>query len=420
MSSEFEKNLNEYAEVIVKVGLNLQPGQRLLIGAPAFDILGVSIELVPLIRLIVKKAYQIGARFVDVMWEDDQLSLIRFKHAPRDSFKEFPSWRTDEVSKSAKAGDAILWVTSWNSELLDSQDPNLFSVFFDICLSHYKPLLDLRHKNVMNHTIVAPPILGWADKLYPNLSQNERIEKLWDIVFEICRVKQQDPISAWRIHLNTLRSRCNYLNQKQFKALKFIAPGTNLTIGLPKGHIWRSGGFKTQNGIEYVGNIPTEEIFTIPHKDKTEGVVVATKPLPAEVMIEDISLTFSKGRVIKATAKKGEKFLQKMIKRDDGASFLGEVALVPHSSPISKTGMTFYQPLYDENASCHLAFGQCLRFCIKDGESMTDEELLDTGCNISGIHLDFMIGSEEMRVDGILENGEIEAILRNGEWAFDF
>ena len=419
MSSEFEKNLDKYAEVIVKVGLNLQPGQRLLIGAPAFEILGVHIELAPLIRLIVKKAYQIGVKFVDVMWEDDQLRLIRFKHAPRDSFKEFPSWRSDEASRIAKASDAILWVISWDSELLDSQDPNLFSKFFDICLSHYKPLLDLRHKNSMNHTLIAPPISGWADKIFPNISPTERLDKLWDVIFDICRVKEKDPIAAWRTHINTLRSRCNYLNQKQYKVLQFIAPGTNLTIGLPKGHIWSSGGFKTQNGIEYVANIPTEEIFTIPHKDKTEGVVLGTKPLPAEVMIEDISLTFSKGRVIKATAKKGEKFLKKILERDDGASFLGEVALVPHSSPISKTGKIFYRLLYDENASCHLALGQSVRMCIKNGEIMSDEQLLAAGCNISGIHLDFMIGSGEMNVDGILENGEIEAILRNGEWAFD-
>lgn len=210
----------------------------MLIGAPCIGILGVPIELASLIRLIVKKSYQIGARFIDVMWEDDQLRLIRFKHAPRDSFKEFPSWRTDEVSKSAKAGDAILWVISWNSELLDSQDPNLISNFFDICLSHYKPLLDLRHKNLMNYTLIAPPISGWAEKVFPNISPSERLDKLWDVIFDICRVKEKDPIAAWEDHIKQLDARCNYLNQKQFKALKFIAPGTDLTIGLPKGHIW--------------------------------------------------------------------------------------------------------------------------------------------------------------------------------------
>ena len=418
--SEFEQNLEKYAEVILRVGLNLQPGQRLLIGAPFIDILGVPIELYPLIRIITKKAYQIGVKFVDVMWEDDQLRLIRFKHAPRDSFKEFPSWRSDEASKTAKAGDAILWVVSWNSELLDSQDPTLISNFVDICWSYYKLLLDLRHKNLMNHTLIAPPISGWAEKVFSNISPIERMEKLWDVIFNICRVKEKDPIAAWEKHIKQLVGRCTYLNHKQYKALKFIAPGTDLTIGLPKGYIWRGGGLKAQNGINYIGNLPIEEIFTVPHKEKTEGVVVATKPLPGDKgMIEDFSLTFSKGRVIKATAKKGEDFLCRNLERDDGSSFLGEVALVPHSSPISKTGMIFYQTLYDENASCHLALGQCIRFCIKDGETMTDEELLASGCNVSGIHVDFMIGSGEMRVDGILENGEIEVILRNGEWAFN-
>ena len=419
MTSDFERNLEKYAEVIVKIGLNLQPGQRLLIGPPLIDIHGVPIELTPLIREITKKAYQIGARFVDVMWEDDQLRLIRFQHAPHDSFKEFPNWRTDEASKIALAGDAILWIASWNSELLDSQDPELITKFFDECLLKYKLLLDLRHKNVMNHTIVAAPIVGWADKLFPDLSQNERTKKLWDVIFEICRVKQEDPISAWRYHINQLRSRCNFLNQKHYKALKFVGPGTDLTTSLPKGHIWRSGGFKTQSGIEYVGNIPTEEVFTIPHKDKIEGVVTATKPLFAESMIENFSLTFSKGQVIKATAKKGEKVLKNLLKKDNGARYLGEVALVPHSSPISKTGMIFYRALFDENASCHLALGQCLRMCIVEGEKVSEDELLALGGNVSNIHSDFMIGSDKMNVDGILDDGTTESIMRNGEWVFN-
>lgn len=418
MTLDFERNLEKYAEVVVKVALNLQPGQRLLIGAPTVGILGVPLELAPLIRLITAKAYQIGARFVDVMWEDDQLQPIRFQHAPPDSFDEFPYWRSDEAINIAEAGDAILWVVSFDPNLLNEQDPKLINKFFDACRKHYKPLLDLRHKLVMNHTLIAPPLSGWADKLFADFPPNERIEKLWDKMFDICLVKQKDPVSDWSNHLNQLRSRCNYLNRKQYKALKFKAPGTDLMIGLPKGYVWKGGGLKTQNGIDFVGNFPTEEIFTIPDKNKTEGIVTATKPVVDADIIEELCLTFSKGRVIKASAKKGEEILRQYLENHDGARFLGEVALVPHSSPISQSGLLFYNDLIDENASCHLALGQCLRMCIKEGEIMSDDELLALGGNISSVHGDFMIGSDKMDVDGILEDETTEPIMRNGEWAY--
>jgi len=418
MALDFEKNLEKYAEVVVKVALNLQPGQRLLIGPPSIGVLGVPLELAPLIRLITAKAYQIGARFVDVMWEDDQLKPIRFQHAPLDSFDEFPYWRSDKAINIAEAGDAILWVVSFNPNLLNGQDLKLVNKFFNACWKHYKPLLDLRHKNVMNYTLITPPLSGWADKIFANIPPDEQIKKLWDIMFDICLVKQIDPVSAWTNHLDRLRSRCNYLNRKQYKALTFKAPGTDLMIGLPKGYIWKSGGLKTQNGIDYVGNFPTMEIFTIPDKNKTEGIVTATKPLVKAVIIEDLCLTFSKGRVIEVSAKKGEEVLHNMFEKYDGARFLGEVALVPHSSPVSQSGLLFYNPLIDENASCHLALGQCLRMCIKEGETMSDDELLALGGNVSSIHSDFMIGSDKMDVDGILEGGTAEPIMRNGEWVF--
>ena len=416
MTSDFERNLERYAEVVLKVVINLQPGQRLLIGAPSFGILGVPLELAPLIRVIAKKAYQMGARFVDVMWEDDKIDLIRFQHASKDSFEVYPTWRVEEAIKLAKSGDAILFVNCFDPDLLDGIDINLISKAGVVRMKYYKPLLDLRYQNAMNYTIIAPPISGWADKLFPNIAQNERIERLWETMFGICRVKQQDPISAWRKHINQLQSKCNYLNQKQYNALKLKAPGTDLMVGLVKGHIWKSGGFKAQNGINFVANFPTEEIFTVPHKDKTDGTVIQTKP---NNVIEDLKLTFSSGKVVQTTVRKGEEYLHKFLETDEGATRLGEVALVPHSSPISQSGLLFYNTLIDENASCHLALGQCLRMCIKDGEEMTDDELLDAGGNTSGIHFDFMIGSVKMNVDGILEDGMAEPIMRNGEWAFE-
>jgi len=389
-----------------------------LIGAPGPPLYGTPIELLPLIRLVTAKAYQIGARFVDVMWEDELLHHIRFRHASQDSFEEFPSWRSDEAIKIVKTGDAIIIIASENPNLLNGYDTKRTSKFLDACWKYYKPLMDLRHKKMMNCTLITPALDRWADKVLPDIPLNQRKEKLWDIIFDICRVKQKDPVSAWREYINQLVARSNYLNQKQYIALKFVALGTDLTIGLPLGHIWQSAHVTTQNGINFLANFPSEEICTIPHKDKVDGIVRATKPRAAEVMIEDFSLTFSEGRVIKATAKKGEEILLEKLKKDMGASRLGEVALVPYSSPISQSGLIFYNVLLDENASCHLALGQCLRFCMKDGEKMSDDELIAAGGNISGIHVDFMIGSGEMNVNGVLEDGTVEPIMRKGEWTF--
>ncbi|MFW9902646.1 MAG: aminopeptidase, partial [Candidatus Thorarchaeota archaeon] len=218
MTSNFEKNLEKYAEVVLKVAINLQPGQRLLIGAPSYTILGVPLELAPLIRFITKKAYQMGARFVDVMWEDDRINLICFQYAPKDSLEECPSWRTEEAIKHAKGGEAILFINSFEPDFFNGIDIKLISKSAGARLKYYKPLLDLRHKNAMNYTLIAPPISGWADKVFPNIAQKEQIEKLWETMFEICRIKQPDPISAWRNHINQLQSRCSYLNEKQYSA----------------------------------------------------------------------------------------------------------------------------------------------------------------------------------------------------------
>ena len=416
MSTEFEQNLEKYVDVILKVGLNLQKGQRLLIlstrGTPL-------LELAPFVELITKKAYQMGAKLVEVIWNDPQLRLIRLQHAPRDSFEEFLTWRINAVLEFTEKGDATLLLSANIPDFFVDQDPELITIMRRTFFKHLKPVLDLRSKNATNWTIVAAPVDGWADKIFLDLPPDKRKTKMWDTIFDICRVKQKDPVSAWNDHINQLHARTNYLNHKQYNTLKLEAPGTDLTIGLPKGHIWQSGRQTSQNGIDFTGNIPTEEIFTLPHKDKTEGVVTATKPLPVEVVIEDFSLTFSKGRVIKATAKKGEKMLNKLLEIDEGMSCLGEIALVPHSSPISQSGILFYNVLIDENASCHIALGRGYRFCMENGEKMSDEEFMATGGNVSLSHIDFMIGSGEMEIDGILEDGTAEPIMRKGEWAFD-
>ena len=419
MSTEFDQNLEKYAEVILKVGLNLQPGQRLLIGAPIPPNYGTPLELAPLVRIITEKAYQMGARFVEVLWDDEQLKLIRFQHAPRDSFEEFPTWRTDAQFEFAKAGDAVLIIVAFNPDLLKDQDSNLFMTTLQTYIKHDKPFSDLRHQDTMNNLIIAAPTEGWANKLFPNLPKETGKTKLWDIIFDICRVKNKDPISAWEEHIKNLEARCNFLNKKHYKYLKLVAPGTDLTIGLPSKHNWQAARNTSKNGIDFVSNIPTEEVFTLPHKDKTEGFVSVTKTFSQQVLIEDLKLYFSEGKIVKATAKTGEAFIQGILDTDEGTRRLGEIALVPHSSPISQSEILFYNRLIDENASCHIALGNAWRSCLEDGNTMSDDKFSAEGGNISKLHYDFMIGSGEMDVDGLLENGTAEPIMRNGEWTFD-
>ncbi|MEE9378867.1 MAG: aminopeptidase [Candidatus Lokiarchaeia archaeon] len=418
MSSEFEQNLEKYAEVIIKVALNLQSGQKLCIFSPFT--FGVSIELAPLIRLITKKAYQIGARFVEVMWYDEKVHLTRFQHAPLDTFTEFPKWKFDFMYNHVKGGNPVLLIIAHNPDLLIGQDLEKLKLSQQTYFKGTEQIVKLNKDHPVNSTYIACAIDGWANKVFPNLPLDKRKEKLWDMIFEMCRVKSEDPILAWQDHINRLKERSDYLTKKHYIALKYSAPGTNLTIGLPKDHIWRSGAMTTKSGIEHPVNVPTEEVFTTPHYKKTEGFVTSTKPLNyAGSLIEDLKFEFSEGKIVKATAKRGEEDLQNLISIDEGASYLGEVALVPHSSPISKLGILFFNTLIDENASCHIAFGRGIRFSIKNGQKMSDEEFTAAGGNISKVHIDFMIGSGEIDIDGVLDDGTVEPVMINGEWVFE-
>ncbi len=419
MSIKFEENLEKYAEVILKIGLNLQPNQRLLIGGLGMSSDGVTFEAAPLIRIITKKAYQMGARLVDVIWADDHIRLIRLQNSPKKLLKEYPKWKVDAIINNSKAGGAVLRILSHNPDLLDDVDRGSILRFQLYLIKHLQPVSDLNRENPPNWSAISVPNKAWADKLFPDIPSNERIQKLWDVIFEICRITEDDPVYAWQTHNENLQKRCSYLNQKQYEQLKLTSPETNLTIGLAKDHIWRGGTLKSQKGIKFTPNLPTEEIFTLPHKDKVDGFVKITKKLIIEGQaIEEAILQFSEGRVIKANAKIGEDIINTILKIDEGAQRLGEIALVPHSSPVSKIEKLFYNLLIDENASNHIALGTGIRDSLKNGNKMTEEEFISAGGNHSTIHIDIMIGSEKMNVDGIMQDGEYEPIMRNGEWAF--
>ena len=420
MKSEFDNNLEIYAEVIVKVGLNIQPDQRLVIGPPLYGSLGTELEVAPLVRIIATKAYQAGAKLVDVIWRDDLINLIRLQHAPRDSFEEFSTWRANAAIEAAQNGDALLLISSLNTGLFSDQDPALINKAFVTSMKHMKPFLDLRGQRSMNFAIVVAPTKRWADQVYPDLPDEDRLAEYWSEVFEFCRVTQPDPVGAWNEHITNLGARCDYLNNKNYEGLHLSGPGTDLEIGLPEGHIWTGGGKITQSGINFVANLPTEEVFTLPHKDKVDGIVTSSRPIThSGGLIEGLKLVFSDGKVVDMSAEIGEDIFAPWLDIDEGIKHLGEVALVPHSSPISQSRNFFYNPLFDENASSHLALGNAYRFSIKGGEKLSEEEFLLAGGNNSSDHIDFMIGSGELDVDGITADDSAEPVMRGGEWAFD-
>jgi len=408
---DFEQNLQKYAELIVKVGLNVQPGQRLLINT--------SIEAAPLVRLLARCAYENGCRFVGTIWNDAQLRLIRLQSAPRDSFEEFPTWEAAGMLEAAQRGDAYLWLGGIDPDLLKDQDPDLIAVVQRTFDKVTRPFFDFEFNNAMNWCVACFAGSGWAAKVFPQASADQQVARLWDAIFEICRVNHDDPVAAWQEHARQLVARRQYLDARRYRALQYRGPGTDLSVGLADGHIWQGGAEQSQAGIRFIANLPTEEVFTLPHKNQIDGVVTATKPLNlGGISVEDFALTFEAGRVINFIATQGEAILRKKLDTDEGSRSLGEVALVPHHSPIARSGLLFHNDLYDENAACHLALGQGYRFTLREGVGLSDTEFAARGGNNSIIHVDFMIGSGQLDIDGLNADGSLDPVIRQGEWAF--
>ncbi len=406
-----DQRLRDYAELAVRVGLGLKSGQRLIIRGP--------VEGAPLVRCIADSAYKAGARLVEVLWFDDDLTLSRFRHAPRDSFEEYPTWRAKAQLEMVEHGDALLVVYGADPSLLKEQNSDLVSLVMRTNQKHMAPVARKISNDDTNWCVIGVPIPGWASRVFPSDPSEKALEKLWDAVFRVCRLDQPDPVGAWQKHLALLAARSEHLTKKQFRELHYTGPGTDLTVGLPKDHIWRSGRSTTPSGITFTANLPTEETWSMPQRDRVDGVITSTKPLSyAGVLIERLKLTFSGGRVTEATADNGADVLRQLIATDDGAARLGEVALVPHSSGVSQTGLLFFDTLYDENASCHFALGRAYRNCVAAGQTMTDEQFAAAGGNASLVHVDFMVGSPSLNIDGITKEGKAEPVMRAGEWAF--
>jgi len=408
----FAEKLDRFAKVAVNVGLNLQPGQELLISA--------SIEMLPLVRRITEHAYKAGALLVTTIYGDDETALARYQYAPDASFDHAAKWFADGIAAAFTGGAARLALTGANPALLAGQDSAKVSRANIAASKANKPAMELITRHAINWSIVANATPSWARLVFPGLPEDEAVAKLWDAIFTASRATGNDPVADWKAHSAELHKRVAYLNEKRFYALRFHSEDglTDLTVGLADDHQWAGGGGASANGVYCNPNIPTEECFTTPHKDRVDGFVQASKPLSHQgSLIDGIRCRFEGGKIIEATATSGEDVLNRLISTDEGARRLGEVALVPHSSPISQSGILFWNTLFDENAASHIALGQAYATCLIEGEKMDDKTLAGKGANSSLIHVDWMIGSGRMHVDGIAHDGTSEPLMRAGEWA---
>jgi aminopeptidase len=412
-----EQRLDIYADLTVDVAINLQPGQRLLIIGPLMNG-GVALEAATMVRRIAASAYRAGAELVEAIWGDEALQLVRFHHARKETLGEFSAWLPRALEDHAKAGHAVLSVYANDPDLLQHEPPDLVGALQQATSRAVVPFREHISRNATNWGVVAAASEAWAAKVFPEVPRDQQLSRLWDTIATLCRLDRPDPIAAWKAHLAALAARSEYVNRKRYTALRFAGPGTDLTVGLPAGHIWVSGASVTQSGIRFVANLPTEEVFTIADRNRVEGTVRATKPLSyGGTLIDDFSLRFEGGRVVDFKAARGEAVLRQLVETDAAAGRLGEVALVPHSSPIAQSGLLFYSTLFDENAASHVALGSAYKFTLTGADAMSDAEFEQAGGNRSAIHVDFMIGSGEVDVDGVLDAGLQEPLMRGGEWA---
>ena len=403
-----EQRLDKLAEVAVRVGLGLKAGQELVMTA--------SLDSVDLARRITEHAYRAGASLVTTLYTDDEAALMRYHYAPDESFDTAAGWLYDGMGAAFKSGAARLAITGANPGLLSKEDPEKVGRANRAVSKAYRPALELITRHAINWTIVASATPAWAAAMFPNDTPEEALSRLWEAIFFTTRILTPDPVKAWQEHDAHLQKRAAIMNEKRFASLKYRGPGTDFELGLSDDHLWLGGGTTAGNGLYCIANMPTEEIFTTPHKDRAEGTITASKPLSHQgTMIEGIHVRFAGGQIVEARATKGQEVLQRLIETDAGARRLGEVALVPHSSPIAQSGLLFLNTLFDENAASHIALGQSYSSCLREGDKLTPEELAAKGANESLIHVDWMIGSAELDIDGVTASGTAEPLMRAGE-----
>ncbi len=407
----FNENLKKYARLIAETGVNVQDNHTV--------VLQISVDQAPLARLITEEAYRLGAAEVIVQWSDETIQREFLAHAATDRIENVPQYKIDQTDDWIAKGASRISVVSSNPDALAGVDAQRVAAFQ---AANGKALVNLRkatQANKVSWTVVAAASEGWAAKVFPELATSEeQVDALWNEIFKTTRIYEENPVIAWDIHDKKLQEKAAELNEQQFTALHYTAPGTDLTIGLPKNHLWEGAGSYNARGEEFMANMPTEEVFTAPDSRRVDGYVSSTKPLSyAATIISGMKFTFKDGKVVDFSAEQGEEALKNLLAIDEGAKHLGEVALVPDPSPISQSGLIFYNTLFDENASNHLAFGSAYAFNLQGGTEMSEEELAEAGLNRSQTHVDFMVGSDKMNIDGIKEDGTIVPVFRNGDWA---
>ncbi|BFH63409.1 aminopeptidase [Paenibacillus azoreducens] len=407
---DFNHMLEKYAELVIKIGVNIQPGQVLLVQAP--------LETVDFTRKVVAKAYESGAKFVQVDWDDEKVTRIRYEKAADDSFGYYPKWQADMMEQLAESGGAVLHIKVPDPELFRGIDSSKVSTAVKAAAVAREKYQAYVRSNKVTWSLIKAPTKAWADKVFADLPEDARVPAMWEAVFQMNRVTaDNDPVAAWQDHIRTLKEKQEYMNNKRYKALHYRAPGTDLHVEMPEGYLWLGGGDHNEAGNYFVANMPTEEIYTMPHRTGVNGTVASTFPLNLNGrLVEGIRLTFKDGKVVEYDADSGREHLTSLFETDEGASYLGEMALVPYDSPISKMKRVFFNTGIDENASCHFALGSSYPVNIEGGTKLSKEELLARGANVSLTHVDFMVGSEELEIDGELPDGTIEPVFRNGVW----
>ena len=408
----FDVNLQKYAKLLVSTGINVQPGHTVVIYA--------EVEQAVFARLLVKEAYQLGASEVIVQWSDDEINRERLLYAAEDRITTVPEYKVQEMHYLLDHKASRLSIVSKEPDALNGVDTSRLAKSMKATSVALKPMRIAGQSNKISWTVAAAAGSAWAKKVFPEAkSTEEAVDLLWNQIFTTCRVYADDPVAAWKEHEETLDKKATILNKEQFAKLHYTAPGTDLTLGMPKNHVWESAGSYNAQGEHFIANMPTEEVFSAPDYRVADGYVTSTKPLSYNGnIIEGIKVTFKDGQIVEVSAEKGDQVMKDLVFENMGARGLGEVALVSDPSPISQSGITFFNTLYDENASNHLAIGSAYATSVKGGEKFeTEEELAAAGLNRSDVHVDFMIGGPNMNVDGIREDGTVVPIFRNGDWA---
>lgn len=404
--------LQKYAELSVKKGVNLTKGQELVISSP--------VECAAFTRLLAKAGYEAGAREVIVHYNDEKLSRMKYDNSPLEVFETMPEWASESRNYYAKRGAAFISIAASDPDIYAGVDTKKLSANNKASFTGLKPFYDAMDKNELQWNIVSVPTLAWAKKVFPNKSDEDATKALWDAILNAVRVEGGgDPVQKWLEHDKQLKERASYLNKMQFKEFKLKNKlGTDVTIGMPENHIWEGGSCTSASGVDFFPNMPTEEVFTMPHRDKVNGKVVSSMPLNYRgSLIDKFALTFKEGRIVDFTAELGYDTLKMMIDTDEGSHYLGELALVPYKSPISDMQIMFYNTLFDENASCHLAIGSAYPTTIEGGADMTKEERLAKGGNDSMEHVDFMFGTADLSIIGITADNKEVAIFTDGNFS---